>query len=238
MTGVLASTTLMAWIAVRDGIPSFTDSGRVYFGTDTHAMTLLVGAVLATYWSQRGAIAALTPQARRTVSGIGLASLVGLVAAFRFVDPMSWALYRGGFLWVGVLTAGVVAAAAVNGTGFARALSVQPLRWVGQRSYGIYLWHWPIFMVLRPGADLEARGWPVEVARFGLTLAGRVALVPVRRDAGASGSGRPGLGRPERAERPGLPDPAAPGRRRDGLHGASRSAWGSVWCASRPCRPS
>ena len=107
----------MAWIAVRDGIPFVTDSGRVYFGTDTHAMTLLVGAVLATYWSQRGAIAALTPQARRTVSGIGLASLVGLVAAFRFVDPMSWALYRGGFLWVGVLTAGVVAAAAVNGTG-------------------------------------------------------------------------------------------------------------------------
>ncbi|HET7822551.1 MAG TPA: acyltransferase family protein [Ornithinibacter sp.] len=186
--GVLASTTLMAWIAIRDGIPFVTDSGRVYFGTDTHAMSLLVGAVLATYWSQRGAIAALTPQARRTVSGIGLASLVGLVAAFRFADPMSWALYRGGFLWVGVLTAGVVAAAAVNGTGFARALSVQPLRWVGQRSYGIYLWHWPIFMVLRPGADLESRGWPVEVARFGLTLLAaslsyRYVEMPVRRGA-------------------------------------------------------
>jgi peptidoglycan/LPS O-acetylase OafA/YrhL len=199
VAGVLASTTLMAWIAVRDGIPSFTDSGRVYFGTDTHAMTLLVGAVLATYWSQRGAIAALTPQARRTVSGIGLASLVGLVAAFRFVDPMSWALYRGGFLWVGVLTAGVVAAAAVNGTGFARALAVQPLRWVGLRSYGIYLWHWPIFMVLRPGADLEARGWPVEAARFGLTLLAaslsyRYVEMPVRR--GAVGRVWAGLNEP------------------------------------------
>ena len=51
MAGVLASTAWMGWIAVRDGIPAVTDSGRVYFGTDTHAMTLLAGAVLATYWA-------------------------------------------------------------------------------------------------------------------------------------------------------------------------------------------
>ncbi len=60
MVGVLASTAWMAWIAVRDGIPAIADSGRVYFGTDTHAMTLLAGAVLATYWTQEGAISALT----------------------------------------------------------------------------------------------------------------------------------------------------------------------------------
>src|SRR6478736_3313509 len=188
VAGVLASTTLMAWIAIRDGVPFITDSGRVYFGTDTHAMTLLVGAILATYWTQRGTISTLTPQFRRTASGIGVASLVGLVAAFRFSDPMSWALYRGGFLWAGLLTAGVVAAAAVNGTGFARALAVPPLRWIGQRSYGIYLWHWPIFMVLRPGADLEAHGWPVQVARVALTLLAaalsyRYVELPVRRGA-------------------------------------------------------
>ncbi len=63
-----------------------------------------------------------------------------------------------------------------------------PLRWVGQRSYGIYLWHWPIFMVLHPGTDLAARGWPVEAARFGLTvlaaqLSYRYVELPVRRGA-------------------------------------------------------
>ncbi|MFL6080051.1 MAG: acyltransferase family protein [Ornithinibacter sp.] len=210
IAGVLASTALMAWIAIRDGIPFVTDSGRVYFGTDTHAMTLLVGAVLATYWTQDGAIAALTTRGRRLVSGLGLASLAALVAAFRFADPLSWGLYRSGFLIVAVIIAGVVAAAAVNGTAFARALSMQPLRWLGQRSYGIYLWHWPIFMVLRPGIDLDARGWPVEVARFGLTflaaqLSYRYVEMPVRRGAvgrlwaGWRESAR--LGRPTRAPR-------------------------------------
>jgi hypothetical protein len=121
---------------------------------------------------------------------------------------MSWGLYRSGFLIVAVITAGVVAAAAVNGTAFSRALSIQPLRWIGQRSYGIYLWHWPIFMVLRPGIDLEARGWPVEVARVGLTfvvaeLSYRFVEMPVRRGAvGRVWAGRREsvhLGRPTRA---------------------------------------
>ncbi len=188
MAGVLASTAWMGWIAVRDGIPAITDSGRVYFGTDTHAMTLLVGAVLATYWTQEGAISVLTARGRRLVSLLGLASLAGLVVIFRFVDASSWMLYRSGFLWIGLLTAGVVAAAAVNGTWFSRLLAVQPLRWVGQRSYGIYLWHWPIFLVLRPGIDLDATGWQVQAARFGLTFAAaelsyRFLEMPIRRGA-------------------------------------------------------
>ena len=208
VAGVLGSTVLMAWIAIRDGVPFVTDSGRVYFGTDTHAMTLLVGAVLATYWTQEGAISVLTTRGRRLVSRLGLAALVALVAAFRFADPLSWGLYRSGFLIVALITAAVVAAAATNSTAFSRALSVQPLRWIGQRSYGIYLWHWPIFMVLRPGVDLETRGWPVELARFGLTLLAaelsyRFVEMPVRR--GAVGRMWAGwresvrLGRPTRA---------------------------------------
>ncbi len=93
----------MAWIAVRDGIPIVADSGRVYFGTDTHAMTLLAGAVLATYWTQADTIAALSARQRRMASATGLASLVGLVAVFRYADQMSWGLYRGGFLWVALV---------------------------------------------------------------------------------------------------------------------------------------
>jgi len=186
--GVAASTVWMGWIAVRDGIPVLADSGRVYFGTDTHAMTLLVGAVLATYWTQEHAISVLTARGRRLTSLIGLACLAGLLAIFRLVDPMSWGLYRSGFLWVALITAGFVAAAAVTGTVFSRALSIPPLRWVGQRSYGIYLWHWPIFLVLRPGIDLDATGWRVQVARVGLTLLAaelsyRFVEMPIRRGA-------------------------------------------------------
>jgi hypothetical protein len=81
-----------------------------------------------------------------------------------------------------------VACSAVTGTAFAGALSRQPLRWLGERSYGIYLWHWPIFMVLRPGIDLDADGWPVQVLRFGLTfvaaeLSYRFVEMPVRHGA-------------------------------------------------------
>jgi peptidoglycan/LPS O-acetylase OafA/YrhL len=188
VVGALGSTVLMGWIAVRHGIPGATDSGRVYFGTDTHAMTLLVGAALATFWKQGGVISALTPKGLQVISRAGMAALATLVALFWFIDPLSPGLYRGGFLVVAVVTAVVVASAAVTGTAFARGLARQPLRWIGDRSYGIYLWHWPIFMVLRPGVDLEAQGWPVQVARFGLTflvaeLSYRFVEMPVRRGA-------------------------------------------------------
>jgi hypothetical protein len=69
-----------------------------------------------------------------------------------------------------------------------RLLARQPLRWLGERSYGIYLWHWPIFMVLRPGIDVAVEGWPVQVARFALTfavaeLSYRFVEMPVRHGA-------------------------------------------------------
>jgi hypothetical protein len=117
---------------------------------------------------------------------------------------MTPALYRGGFLVVGVVSTGIVAGAAVSGTLLARGLATQPLRWIGERSYGIYLWHWPIFMVLRPGIDLDADGWTVQVLRFSLTLAAaelsyRYVEMPIRRGAlgrawsQAKESGRAGL---------------------------------------------
>jgi hypothetical protein len=178
----------MAFIAVRQGMPDPVDASRVYFGTDTHAMTLLVGAALATVWTPARISSAITARGRGVVSGFGALALVALVAILWFVNPLSPWLYRGGFLVVGLVTAGVVAAAAVTGTAFAGALGRQPLRYLGERSYGIYLWHWPIFMVLRPGIDLDADGWPVQVLRFALTFAAaelsyQFVEMPIRRGA-------------------------------------------------------
>ncbi len=183
--GALLSTALMTVLAVRAGMPETADASRVYFGTDTHAMTLLVGAVLATLWTPARISAELTPRGQRVTSGIGLASFMALVAVFGLVGPTSSVLYRGGFLVVGIITATMVAAAAVTATSFARALATQPLKYLGERSYGLYLWHWPIFMVLRPGIDLDADGWPVQLLRVGLTvvaaeLSYRYVEMPVR----------------------------------------------------------
>jgi peptidoglycan/LPS O-acetylase OafA/YrhL len=186
--GAIASTALMAWLAIRDDMPAVSDTARVYFGTDTHAMTLLVGAVLATLWRPQRFIDALTARGRMLMTLLGSTALVCLVAIFWFVGPTSGALYRGGFLVVGLVSACVVAGAAVTGTAFAGVLGRQPLRWIGERSYGIYLWHWPIFMVLRPGIDLDADGWGVQVVRFTLTFAAaelsyRFVEMPIRRGA-------------------------------------------------------
>jgi peptidoglycan/LPS O-acetylase OafA/YrhL len=183
--GALVSTALMAYFAVRDGMPSLADPSRIYFGSDTHAMTLLVGAVLATVWSPARLRERLTGRGIAAVSASGAGALLVLFVIFAAVGYDSSALYRGGFLVVGLVTAVVVAAAAVTESGFAGALARQPFRWIGERSYGIYLWHWPVFMVLRPGIDLDAEGWPVQVARlvitFGLAeLSYRYVEMPIR----------------------------------------------------------
>ncbi len=186
--GALGSTALMAWYSVQNDIPAAADASRVYFGTDTHAMTLLVGAAVAAVWSPGRLNSSLTDRGRTVTALLGVLGLAGLVAIFLEVDETTSWLFRGGFLVLAVAAALVVVGAAVVGTWFSVPLGRQPLRWIGERSYGIYLWHWPIFMVLRPGVDVDADGWTVQVARFALTLAAaelsyRFVEMPVRRGA-------------------------------------------------------
>ena len=186
IVGALVSTVVMAWISIAQDMPDAADPSRVYFGSDTHAMTLLVGAALATVWRAGRINSVVTDRGRRVSTLLGAGSLLALLATFLFVGYDSTFLYRGGFLLVGVLTAGVVAAASVTSSAFARVLGAQPLRWIGERSYGIYLWHWPVFMVLRPGVDLDAAGLEVQALRVAITLvlaelSYRFVETPIRR---------------------------------------------------------
>jgi peptidoglycan/LPS O-acetylase OafA/YrhL/lysophospholipase L1-like esterase len=163
LTGALASTLAMAALYRPD-----TDPSRFYYGTDTRAAGLLLGAALAFVW--------LPGQGDRRISGsvldaAGLAAMGTLIACFLLINEFQSFLYRGGFTLVDLMTAELIAVAVHPQARLVpRALAWAPLRWVGLRSYGIYLWHFPVFMVTRPQLDVPLDGLPLLVARFVLTM--------------------------------------------------------------------
>jgi peptidoglycan/LPS O-acetylase OafA/YrhL len=152
------------------------DPSRVYYGTDTRAQALLLGAALALLLAR--------PRRRRrqasaTASLIGL-ELAGIVAVAylgwlwtHVADTSTW-LYTGGFLVEGVAVAALIAAATRPYSPIVGpVLSIAPLRAVGRISYGVYLWHWPVYVYLTPartGFD-DAQLLAVRLAvTFGLAL--------------------------------------------------------------------
>ena len=102
---------------------------------------------------------------------VGLAALAGLVIFCLRLDEFQPLLYKGGFASVGLTTAALVAVVAHPKARVGTLLlGWRPLRWVGERSYGIYLWHWPVFMVTRPGLDVPLDGWKLLALRLAVTI--------------------------------------------------------------------
>ena len=202
------SALLMALMYVPEVDPS-----RIYYGTDTRAAGLLIGAALAFVWrpeeraSREGCVRLGRPRGagsggrfRRRwgwtlpalLDVVGVTALGGLVFFCLSFDEFQPALYRGGFLAVSLTTAALILALAHPHARVGRfILGWRPLRWIGERSYGIYLWHWPVFMVTRPGLDIPLDGPKLLALRLAVTvllahLSYRYVEKPVR--SGALGS--------------------------------------------------
>jgi peptidoglycan/LPS O-acetylase OafA/YrhL len=158
----MVSSVVMA-VAYRSG----HDPSGIYYGTGTRAGGLLIGAALAVVW--RPWLARRRPNRRRgnLADAAGVMALVLLVLFFRFSTEEGAFLYRGGFLLVDLTTALLIAACVSKSIRLLpTSLGSKPLVWVGQRSYGIYLWHWPIFVILRAGLLGTV---PLFLLRVGLT---------------------------------------------------------------------
>jgi len=135
-----ASALLMAILYTPGSDPS-----RVYYGTDTHATALLVGSAIALTMPLATVVTASRELARRLdfLGMAGLALLAWAIGHFSGADP---AVYPAGLVIAALAAAGLTLAAASTGT-ISALLSLPPLRWLGVRSYGIYLWHWPVIAI-------------------------------------------------------------------------------------------
>ena len=167
-----------------------TDPSRVWYGTDTRAAPLFIGVALALGWPIGRLQRTIARTARRVLDGVGVLALVSLGALMVTVTEHDASLYRGGFLAAAIASAIVVAVAAHPASNLAWLLGLRPLRWLGTRSYAVYLWHWPVILLVTP-----------LVLQVGLTLvlsevSHRLVEQPVRDGRfGAWWRARPGLPR-------------------------------------------
>jgi peptidoglycan/LPS O-acetylase OafA/YrhL len=195
--GAGASALLMAFLYRPEVDPS-----RVYYGTDTRASGLLIGAALAFVWAPWRSRRSTGAPSRRSSSSTAarglhyhprwwrgwlrrrwgwttplLLDIAGIVA----LGALGWlclslgeyqpSLYRGGLVGVALSTAVVIMVVVHPRARLGlRVLGCQPLRWVGVRSYSIYLWHWPVYMASRPQLDVPFEGLPLLGLRLGATV--------------------------------------------------------------------
>lgn len=159
------------------------DLSRVYFGTDTRVGGLLIGCAAAALLPDVSG-GALGRRTRATCVALGA---VVLVAAAVILEPSLRLTYSGGLLACSVASIGLIVAASSDGA-VARALSIRPLRWIGLRSYGLYLWSWPVQLVVErhtaPGPGWAKTALVVGIATALAALSYRLVEQPLRRPRG------------------------------------------------------
>ncbi|PFC87864.1 acetyltransferase [Bacillus anthracis] len=143
--GAFASALAMA-ILYEPGV----DPSRIYYGTDTRAFSLLIGAVLALVWPSNRLANKIIPKARFILDVVGGIALIIILVMFWKTNQYDPFLYKGGMVLLSIATALLVANLVHPASRIAQFLRFRPLRWVGVRSYGIYLWHYPILTLTTP----------------------------------------------------------------------------------------
>jgi peptidoglycan/LPS O-acetylase OafA/YrhL len=126
------------------------DPSRIYYGTDTRAAGLLFGAALAMVWPSRRLSKKITAQARKNLDLLGCLGLLIIAIMVWRTGEFSQFLYRGGFVVLSLATVMVLMPLAHPACRLGNIVGCKPLRWIGVRSYGIYLWQTPVIVLTSP----------------------------------------------------------------------------------------
>lgn len=135
-----------------------TDPSRVYYGTDTRAFALLIGAALAVIWPSWKLNGAISTSARSLLDVSGSLGLVILMILIFGTNKLDDWLYRGGFLFIALLTAAITAVLVHPASRLGKIMGCEPLKWIGKRSYSLYIWHYPVMILTNSAANVEAGG--------------------------------------------------------------------------------
>ena len=183
-------------IAIASGVALFAYSvqidtqqsaiSHVYFGTDTHSIGLFLGSALAVSWQPQNLTREISKRAQDFIDLIGVFGFLGLLSTFLFINESDPTLYRIAFPLSALFGCATLISVVHPASRFAPLLSTRPLICIGERSYGIYLWHWIVFQLTRPSIDLVGDDWALYALRvlivFALAdISLRYIEIPVRR---------------------------------------------------------
>lgn len=148
-----------------------TDPSRVYYGTDTRAFAILIGAALAVAWPSWKLGKEISPGARRSLDVTGACALFILIMFILRTNEYEDSLYQYGFLLLALVTAVLISVLAHPASRLGRVLGCRSLTWLGKRSYSLYIWHYPVIILMQPdGASSEELGFAPLMLRLGLIL--------------------------------------------------------------------
>lgn len=144
--GVTIGLTLFSAILMAVLYSPNADPSRIYYGTDTRMFSILLGCALAIVWPSNHLKENVNQQVRYFLDGLGAFGLIGMIVLLLFSSAQSAFLYRGGMFLFTIFTVFLTAAVAHPGSDWNRVLTNPVFTWIGSRSYGIYLYQFPVMI--------------------------------------------------------------------------------------------